>query len=308
MPKLSIVVPVYFNEANLPDTIPHLLSLQDKLAGYNLELIFVDDGSRDKSLETLLDFRGRHPKHIKIVKLTRNFGSMAAVQAGLNIATGDCVGVISADLQDPPELFVDMVAYWEKGIKAVFAVRKDRDESFSQRLFSNTYYAFLRRFAIPDYPTGGFDFVLIDQDVAGKLVEINEKNTNIMSLIFWLGYANIQIPYVRKKRTKGKSRWTFSKKLKLFIDSFVAFSYLPIRLLSLLGILIAAASFVYGGFIFYSWWLSRIEVKGYTPIMILLASTAGIQMTMLGVLGEYLWRILDETRKRPGYVVDTIYE
>src|SRR5215207_9861480 len=165
MKTFSIIVPVYYNELNLPDTIPQLLHLKEKLPGYNFELIFVDDGSSDHSLEILLDFQSNHAYIIKIAKLTRNFGSMAAIQAGFTVAKGDCVGMITADLQDPPELFLEMLSYWEKGIKAVFAVRHGREESLLTRLFSNIYYSFIRKFALANYPEGGFDFFLVDRQV-----------------------------------------------------------------------------------------------------------------------------------------------
>jgi dolichol-phosphate mannosyltransferase len=306
--KFSIVVPVYYNELNLPETVPILLGLGDSLPDYALELVFVDDGSGDRSLSVLQDFQCRYPDRIALVTLTRNFGSMAAVQAGLTVATGDCVGIIAADLQDPPELFLEMVSHWERGVKAVFAVRVDREESFFQKLFAKTYYTCLRKFAIPGYPAGGFDFLLIDRQIVGEVNRIQEKNTNIMSLIFWLGHGHVMLPYTRRRRDKGKSRWTLSKKIKLFVDSFVAFSYLPIRLLSGIGLFVAASAFVYGGFIFYSWTVSRIEIKGWTTIMILLTFASGMQMTMLGVLGEYLWRVLDETKKRPSFVIDQIMQ
>lgn len=308
MKTFSIVIPVYFNELNLPDTIPQLLALENKLQSYKLELIFVDDGSKDRSLEILLTYQKQFPQKMKVVKLTRNFGSMAACQAGFTVATGDCVGIIAADLQDPPELFIDMIGHWEKGIKAVFAVRSDREESVIQKLFSTSYYAMMRRFAIANYPKGGFDFLLVDRQIVDEINRISEKNTNLMSLIFWLGHGYVMLPYIRRKRTKGESRWTLSKKIKLFIDSFVAFSYVPIRFLSVLGLLVAACAFLYGAIIFYAWAVSRIPVQGWTPIMLLLTFTAGIQMTMLGVLGEYLWRTLEETRKRPVYVIDQMYE
>jgi glycosyltransferase involved in cell wall biosynthesis len=176
---ISIVVPVYFNELNLPDTIPQLLALAEGLPGYILELIFVDDGSQDRSLEILLDARKQFPQQVKVVKLTRNFGAMAALQAGLTAAHGDCVGVIAADLQDPPELFLEMVRHWENGIKVVFAVRSDRKESFIQKVFSNTYYALIRQFAISGYPPGGSDFFLIDRQIVEEVNKIREKNTNL---------------------------------------------------------------------------------------------------------------------------------
>jgi polyisoprenyl-phosphate glycosyltransferase len=307
MKTLSIVIPVYYNELNLPETLSQLLALADKLPGYGLELVFVDDGSGDSSLQILLDSQSKYPETIKVVKLTRNFGSMAAIQAGFTIASGDCIGMISADLQDPLELFHDMLAYWEKGIKAVFAVREDREESFLSKFFSNAYYALIRKFAIAGYPDGGFDFFLVDRQVAGELNRIQEKNTNIMTLIYWLGFKPIMIPYVRQRRKKGKSRWTLTKKIKLFIDTFVAFSYFPIRALSLMGLLVAVCSFFYGMFILFYRLVFGIPVQGYAPIMLVMTFASGIQMSMLGVLGEYLWRTLDEARKRPSFVIDEIY-
>lgn len=308
MKSISIVVPVYYNETNLPDTIPQLLAVGDRLVGYDFELIFADDGSGDNSLQILLDFQSKYPNTIKVVKLTRNFGAMAAVQAGFTVAGGDCVGVIAADLQDPPELFVEMIRYWESGIKAVFAVRQDREESLAQKFFSNAYYFLLRKMAVPDYPRGGFDFLLIDKQVVEQINKISEKNTNIFTLVFWLGFPHIQIPYVRKSRKMGRSRWTLQKKIKLFIDSFVSFSFVPIRVFSFIGLIVALFSFLYGAIVFIAWVNYKIDVKGYVPTMLALTFTSGLQMTMLGVLGEYIWRVLDEIRKRPTYVIDEVYQ
>lgn len=303
---VSIVVPVYFNEQNLADTIPRLLELQSSCAECRLELVFVDDGSGDRSLDVLHQWQQRHPDVITVVSLTRNFGSMAAIQAGLSVAAGECVGMIAADLQDPPELFIEMLKRWRQGAKAIFAVRRDREDSLFQRLFSNWYYALIRRFALPDYPRGGFDFFLIDREVVRHVNRIAEKNTNLMSLIFWLGYRPVSLEYTRRRREKGESRWTLAKKIKLFIDSFVAFSYVPIRALSTGGLLVAISAFAYAIYIVGAWALRGIPVKGYAPIVILIALTAGVQMMMLGVLGEYLWRVLDETRRRPPFVIDRI--
>jgi len=308
MKTFSIVIPVYYNELNLPETVPQLVALADNFLGYQLELVFVDDGSGDHTLELLLEFQSKYSEIIKIIKLTRNFGSMAAIQAGFTVATGDCVGMISADLQDPPELFQEMLGYWEKGTKAIFAVRQDREEPFLQKQFSNGYYSLIRKFAISDYPDGGFDFFLVDRQVIDELNRIQEKNTNLMTLIFWLGFKPVMIPYIRRCRTKGKSRWTLAKKIKLFVDTFVAFSFFPIRILSVIGFFVAISSFVYGMFILFYWLFLGIDVRGYVPIMLVMTFTSGIQMTMLGVLGEYLWRTLDEVRHRPPFVIDRIYD
>lgn len=308
MKSFSIIVPVFYNELNLPETIPQLLELGREIGNYRFELIFVDDGSGDRSLEILREFQAKYPETIRVVKLTRNFGSMAAIQAGFSVASGDCVGMISADLQDPPELFLEMLGHWEKGTKAIFAVRQDREEPFSQKLFSNTYYALVRKYAIADYPDGGFDFFLVDRQIVNEVNRIREKNTNLMSLIYWLGFKPILIPYVRRARTRGKSRWTLRKKAKLFVDTFVAFTFWPIRILSVIGFLVALTSFGYGAFILVYWSLFGIDVKGWVPTMLIITFTTGLQMTMLGVLGEYLWRTLDEVRRRPPFVIDEIYD
>jgi polyisoprenyl-phosphate glycosyltransferase len=304
MARLSVVVPVYFNAPNLPETIPQLLALQSALGAHQLELVFVDDGSEDDSRQILLDWQRRFPTQIHVVALSRNFGSMAAIVAGLGVATGDCVGMIAADLQDPPELLLEMMRQWERGAKVVLAVRVDRDESAWQKLTSKVYYALMKRFALADYPAGGFDFFLIDRQVAREVHRINEKNTNVMSLLYWLGFSPVMLPYVRRARTRGVSRWTFSKKVKLFIDSFVAFSYLPIRALSLIGAGIAVLAFAYALFVLFAWYSKGIPVRGFAPIAILLAFASGVQMLMLGILGEYLWRTLDEARGRPQFVID----
>ncbi|RAV13787.1 glycosyltransferase family 2 protein [Paenibacillus contaminans] len=303
----SIVVPIYFNELNIPHTVPRLQKLREMLTDYEVQLVFVDDGSKDKSLELLLDAK-KLDDSIKIIKLSKNFGSMSAVQAGLHAASGDCVGIISADLQDPPELFVDMIASWEQGNKVVMATRSDRDESVSQKMFSNSYYYLMDKFAIKGYPKGGFDFVLIDKQVVNELKGISEKNTNIMSLIFWLGHNQDTFSYVRQERKFGKSRWTLSKKIKLFIDSFVSFSYAPIRFMSFVGVLTAVLSFLYGIFVIINAIFGGIELQGWTTLIGLITFLLGMIMVMLGIIGEYLWRILDESRRRPPYIVDEVYE
>ena len=305
--KFSIVVPVYYNELNIPHTLPRLQALQALLPEWELEFIFVDDGSKDRSLALLLAAREKDAR-IKVIKLSKNVGSMAAIQAGLTFATGGCVGVIAADLQDPPELFVDMIEKWRQGKKVVMAVRADREESRLQKFVSNLYYVLMDRFAIPGYPHGGFDFVLLDQQVVTELSSIKEKNTNIMSLIFWLGHEQCTIPYLRRQREHGTSGWTLAKKIKLFIDSFVAFSYTPIRLMSLLGVIIALLGFLYGMVVAFNRIVHGAVIEGWTAIIVILTSGFGMIMIMLGIIGEYLWRILDESRKRPAYIIDEVYK
>lgn len=305
--KLSIVVPIYFNELNIPHTIPRLQNLETIIPNCDFEFVFVDDGSKDSSFSLLMEAKEQDSR-IKVIKLSRNFGSMSAIQAGLRYTTGDCVGIIAADLQDPPEMFKEMVEHWRKGIKVVLGTRADREESFSQKMFSNTYYFLLEKLALKGYPKGGFDFLLIDKQVVEEVLEIQEKNTNVMSLIYWLGHDQVQIPYVRQERKLGKSRWTLSKKIKLFVDSFVSFSYTPIRFMSIIGFVTAFLSFLYGVFVIISTVFGIIELQGWTTIIALITFLLGIIMIMLGIIGEYLWRILDESRERPSYVVDQTFE
>jgi len=305
MKTFSIVVPIYFNALNIPHLIPRLQKLQEALPGYALEFIFVDDGSGDHSFQLLAEAH-KQDNRIKIIKLSRNFGSMAAIQAGLSLAKGDCAGVIAADLQDPPELFPDMLREWESGKKVVLALRAGRRDAALQNLFSGTYYYLLRRFAIADYPRGGFDMVLIDRQIVEELRSITEKNTNIMSLIFWLGYDRGSVSYVRQQREAGTSRWTVAKKVKLFIDTFINFSYVPIRFISGIGLLTAFLSFAYGLLVILLRFFGTISLPGWTILVVILTFLLGLIMIMLGIIGEYLWRILDESRKRPPYVIDRI--
>lgn len=308
VPALSLVVPVYYNEASLPETVPTLAGVARAIAGESFELVFVDDGSGDRSLAVLRDLQAQTGFHLRIVQLTRNFGSMNALLAGLAVARGAAAGIIAADLQDPPELFKEMHARWRDGAKCVYAVRTDREEGPMQKLTAGLFYTLLRRYALPGYPAGGFDFCLMDRQVVDDVVRIREKNTHLMNLIFWLGYPAVCLPYVRRQRRHGRSRWTFPKKLKLFVDSFVAFSYAPVRLVSILGLVLFLGALGYGGFLVYVRLVHGSPAPGFTTLAALVALTAGIQMMMLGILGEYLWRALDAARSRPPYVIDRLIE
>ena len=305
MKTFSIVIPIYYNELNIPSLIPRLKKLQDALPDYSLEFIFVDDGSKDNSFQ-LLKEEQKKDNRITIIKLSRNFGSMAAIQAGLHYTKGDCVGIIAADLQEPPELFLEMIPKWEGGKKVVMALRQGREDSAMNSLSSRAYYHLLQRFAVYGYPEGGFDCVLIDRQIADELNHIAEKNTNIMTLIFWLGHDRDSVSYIRQKRERGLSKWTLSKKVKLFTDTFINFSYVPIRAISFIGFITALLSFSYGLLVLVLRVLDKIPVRGWTIIVALLTMLLGLIMMMLGVIGEYLWRILDESRNRPPYVIDKV--
>jgi len=300
--KLSIIVPVYYNEMNLDDLYENLsANLLPKLNEY--EIIFVDDGSKDDSYKKLEELYNKYP-NIKIIKLVKNYGSFVAILAGLKVCTGDCACYLSADLQDPPEIILQMMDKLKEDTTTVIAVRQDREESFGQKLFSNTYYKLMNKFALSNMPKGGFDVFLINRKIIDEIIKMEEKNTSLTGQILWCSNNIEKIYYTRKKREKGKSRWTLSKKIKYFIDSFVAFSYFPVRFMTTLGLVFSIISFIVGIAFIYLKIANLISVPGWTSLAILILFTSGIQMCMIGIIGEYLWRAYDEVRKRPLYLIE----
>jgi dolichol-phosphate mannosyltransferase len=304
--KLSIVIPVYQNELNLPSSIEQLLALESQLPSMELELIFVDDGSLDRSYSILETQWQLHKRQIKVLKLCRNFGQTSAIRAGIRNATGDCIGIISADLQDPPQLFIEMVDVWRGGAKVVIAERDQREEGIVHQCFSRLYWRLVSLFAIKNYPKDGFDFCLFDRKVATAINQISERNTNIFAIIFWLGFSYKILPYKRRLREQGKSQWTFKKKIRLFVDTFVGFSHMPIRTISYLGLVISFFSFCFAIWAILSFILMKNPYPGWTSLVTIISCLGGLTLFTLGIIGEYLWRILDETRHRPVYLTETI--
>lgn len=303
MDKVSIIVPIYYNELNIPQLYEQMKEKILSRTDFEAEIVCVDDGSKDGSYKALLELREKDDR-FKVVKLSRNFGSHTAILAGFAHATGDCMTMVAADLQEPLEIIIEMYEKWKQGKKVVIAVRKDREDGFFQKLFSNTYYSLMQKYALKDMPSGGFDCFFIDKKVRDVLVSMNEKNSSIVGQVLWAGFEMDKIYYVRKKREIGESKWTLSKKIKLFIDSFMAFSYVPIRFISTLGIVISIVGFILAVFLIVNKFMFNVPVQGWTTMMITLLMLSGIQMLTLGVIGEYLWRNFDESRGRPTYIVE----
>ena len=302
MKKLSVIIPVYFNEMNIPKLYEKLMEVL-KNNRFCYEIIFVDDGSQDNSYLELLKVREKD-KNIKILKLSKNYGSHTAILAGMSHITGDCVTVLSADLQDPPEIIEKMFEKWLEGNKVVLAVRESREESFLQTFISNTYYKLMQRFALKNMPKGGFDCFLIDKQVCKKVAEMKEKNTSIMGQILWCGFKTEKIYYTRRERKEGKSRWTLSKKVKLFVDSFLAFSYFPIRFMSFLGFIFSIFGFFGIIYLLLNKLFNNVSIQGWTSIVVIILLISGIQMLIMSIIGEYVWRILDEVKNRPNYIIE----
>jgi dolichol-phosphate mannosyltransferase len=309
MKKISIIIPIYFNEENIPVTYRALLAEVSKFKEkYNYEFIFVDDGSQDKSFEELCKIHRQNPDCIKIVKLTRNFGQVSAIQAGFKFASGEAIIVISADLQDPPELIHKFIYEWNQGYSIVLAARVGRKDDLLSKLYSKIFYTLMKKYSLSALPTGGFDYFLISRKVRNLILSMREKNSFIQGQILWTGFPTKIIPYQRLERKIGRSRWTTGKKIKYFIDGFVTFSYFPIRFISCFGISVSLLGFLYAGLILILKIIKKIPVEGWTPLMVVILIIGGIQMLSLGIIGEYLWRAYEETRKRPSFIVEKVIE
>lgn len=300
--KFSFVVAVYHNEGAISKTHEKIQTIfSNELTDHEYEIIFVDDGSTDGSLREMLDLKEQDPR-IKVVTFTRNFGQMAAMLAGFKEAVGDAVINISADLQDPVELIPKMIEKWQGGAEIVICHRTDRSDTLIAKLFSRLAYGVLRM-SLPQMPQGGFDFVLMDRNVMDVFNAIDVRHRFFQGDLLWTGYRTSCIPYVRLKRTIGKSQYNFGKKLKNFLDAVLDSSYLPIRGISLIGLVTSMIGVLYSGTIVYSWLRGDTPFDGWAPLMIVILLVGGLIMVMLGIVGEYVWRINEEVRKRPNYVV-----
>jgi glycosyltransferase involved in cell wall biosynthesis len=308
MAKLSIIIPCYFNEENILHTSEALIE-NEKLfpPDTTFEYVMVDDGSEDQTLNALKRFKSDHPNKVKIVKLSGNFGSYNAIQAGMKFATGDCTIVIAADLQDPVDLMPVMFKHWQSGIKLVIANRDSRQDKWTSRFFAEWYQSLIKRYALKSLPKGGFDYCLFDKKLREQVVELNEKNTNSLYLLLSLNYPFVCIPYTRQERIIGKSKWTLKKKINLFIDSFLSFSYAPLRLITFMGLILGLLSFLYAIIVLIARITGQIQVEGFTALMLVFLLVSSFQMIAIGIIGEYLWRNLEASRKRPPYIVDEIF-
>lgn len=301
--KLSIVVPVYYNAENLSPLYEDLKSkIFDKI-DYDYELIFVNDGSLDKSYEIMQDLF-HSDRNVKIISLSKNFGSHAAILCGLSKAAGDCAVVKAADLQEPTELILEMVESWKRGNNVVLAVRKEREDSFSQKFFANTYYWMMRKAALSNMPKGGFDVYLLDRKVIEVLKSLDERNSALTGQILWSGFKTDEVYYSRVKREVGKSKWTLRKKVRLATDTLFSFSTLPITMVVGIGMFSFTGALIWAVVVLINRLAGNIDVSGWTTLFIFNLFSFGIIMVTLGILGGYLWRTFDASRKRPTYIIE----
>jgi dolichol-phosphate mannosyltransferase len=242
---------------------------------------------------------------VTALRFPRNFGSHVAIAAGIDYSQGDAAVIMAADLQDPPSLIKEFVVRWREGFDVVWGARSGRDDGKLKAWAMNRFYSLVRRIAIPSYPKGGTgSFCLITKPVMDAFRQMNERNRLTFGLIAWAGFRETQVPYHRPRRLVGASSWTLSKMLKAAVDTFVSFSFLPIRAISYFGLLVSALSFLFGFYVLVNKLAFGAHVEGWTSVMLAVLVLGGVQLVMIGVLGEYLWRALDEARGRPLYIVE----
>lgn len=306
VPRLvSVVIPVYRNAESLTQLYTELIDVAaNRFPACDLEIVFVDDGSDDDSWAVICALRDKDPGRVSAHRLSRNFGQLGASVAGYRLARGDAVVSISADLQDPTELIGDMVNRWLAGDDIVIANRAGRTDGAIAAITSRIAYWYFRRYT-PAMPEGGFDYFLMDRRAIDLLLQFKGRFRFLQGDLLWLGLPMSFIPYVRRERPHGKSGYSFLKRLNAFTDLVIDSSYSLIKAMSRIGFVVAFLGFVYLVLVVINWMQGGSPFKGWAPIMVTLLLLLGFIMIMLGVIGEYLWRIHDQVRERPMHVVLT---
>jgi glycosyltransferase involved in cell wall biosynthesis len=300
---LSLVIPVYNNRENLPRLLRELEAFAGAFGG-PLEVLFVVDGATDGSFDYLQQYLPHWPVPSRLIELSRNFGSFAAIAAGMQEAAGEFVAAIAADLQEPPELVLDFHRILAAGeADVVLGIRTGRSDPWWSRLQSEIFWHFYRRLVVREMPRGGVDVFGCTRQVRDRLLELTEAHTNLIALLFWVGFRRAFVPYERRPRLEGRSGWTFGRKLRYAVDSVFSFTDLPIRALLVLGTIGTAFAATAGISVFVMWLLGRIPVLGYTPLMLVITFFGGLTALGFGITGQYLWLSLQNARRRPNFIV-----
>jgi glycosyltransferase involved in cell wall biosynthesis len=300
---VSIVIPALNEYENVPAVLDRMVELGTAHPDHDFELVLVDDGSSDGTAERAVA-EAPTGVPITVVQLSRSFGSHQAITAGLRRTSGACAIVLGADMQEPPELIADFLDHWEQGSDVVWGVRRTRVRSWRNELPSKLFsYLFTRYADLADYPPEGPSGMLIDRAVLDELNRLEESNRNVMALVAWLGFHQTRVLYDQLPRTYGESRWTRRKMVKLAVDSLVQFSSMPLRACTFTGLGVAALGLVYATILVVRSLIGVHTPSGWPTILVVVLVLGGIQLTVIGVMGEYLWRAVEETRRRPLYVV-----
>ena len=305
MKKISVVVPMYYEEKVVKECYKRLSGILQKLINYDYEIIFINDGSKDRTLE-LLEEIAELDKKVKIISFTRNFGHQCAVTAGLKHVTGDAIVIIDADLQDPPELIPDMILLWEEGNKIVYGKRKTREgESVFKLISAKMFYEALNALSDVNIPKDTGDFRLVDREVVDVINSLPEHNKFLRGLWSWVGYKQIPYEYQRKKRFAGKTKYPLKKMVKLASDGIISFSTKPLKIVGAFGLVsIAISAFIMiYAIISFIFKLNNLTA-GWTSLMVAITFFAGVQLLSIWIMSEYIARIYDESKNRPQYIIE----
>lgn len=304
-PELSIVVPMYNEQEMVPILIQRLTEVLDG-QGTRFEILCVNDGSRDGTAQALAAANARDAR-VRAINLSRNFGKETALTAGLDHAVGSAVIPMDADLQDPPELIAELLAKWREGFDVVCAIRRRRtSDSWVKRHTANAFYSVMSRLSGVDMPPEAGDFRLMDRRVVDALLGLRERNRFMKGLFAWVGFRRTEVYYDRPERVAGKTKFNYWKLWNLALDGITGFSTLPLRMAGYLGALVAVASLVYGSYLVVRTLTSGVDVPGYASLMVAVLFMSGVQLIVLGTIGEYLGRVYGETKQRPLYLIDTM--
>ena len=307
MPKLSVVTPAYNEEDSLPEFYRQLREVLQRVDGMDYEIIIVDDGSIDRTREIIHDLHQDDGK-LRGIYLSRNFGHQASIMAGLRYATGDVIAVMDSDLQDSPKALPLFLEKWHEGYDVVYAVRKKRKESLIKRMLYSVFYMILERITSFRIPLDAGDFSLMTRKVVNKLNGLSEHNNFVRGLRAWVGFKQVGIPIERDARFAGSPQYSVGKLIKLATDGFFGFSWVPLRLLTVLGVFSFCVSLIYMTAILYLRITSSFELPGWTTLILTVVGFGGVHLAALGIVGEYIGRIYDEVRNRPHYIVDSADE
>ncbi len=302
MKKITLLIPAYNEELSLPSLYKELVGLMDNQPNYEWEVLFVNDGSKDKTLECIKELRVSD-KRINYVDLSRNFGKERAMLAGFDYATGDATVIMDADLQDPPSLIPEMIKYWEEGYDDVYALRKDRGkESWLRKKLSLAFYDILQRSTrIEVLPNVG-DFRLLDRSCIEALKKLRESERYTKGMFCWIGFRKKEIKFDRGNRTAGNSSWNFFSLFGLAIEGITSFTTVPLRFATIMGVIVSLTSFIYIMYIVLKVFLWGEPVQGYPSMMCVILFLGGVQLLSLGIIGEYLSRVFSESKNRPTYI------
>ncbi|MBC1792079.1 glycosyltransferase [Listeria booriae] len=304
--KISVVIPLYNEEAVIEQTYKRLKDVMETLA-MDYELLFVNDGSKDKTLQ-LVQALSFADKRVKCLAFSRNFGHQIAITAGTDYASGDAVVVIDADLQDPPELIPEMIQKWQDGFDVVYAKRTKRNgESFFKKWSAKMFYRTLHRLTDVEIPVDTGDFRLMDKKVYTELKKINEKNPFVRGLVSWLGFQQVALEYEREERAAGETKYPLKKMIKLSLDGLTSFSHQPLKIASYAGVTLSIAGFIYMLVVLFQTLFTATTVNGWSSIIIIQLLFSGFVLIILGMIGEYIGRIYDEVKDRPLYIVEASY-